>query len=112
MDFVPRLIQISMPREGGSITPIQPHVTNTRLEHQRPNKKRKLCDEGSYGEGIFKAQSPRPSGRKPIQRTQNVEKKRTRVKLPKLCKKACPECGDLNIFLMELTRLSAGFVYT
>ena len=37
--LAPRPIQIPMPREGGSITPIQSHVTNTRLGHGRPNKK-------------------------------------------------------------------------
>ena len=39
VDLAPRPIQIPMPREGGSITPIQAHVTNTRLGHGRPNKK-------------------------------------------------------------------------
>ena len=32
VNFAPRL-----PREGGSITPIQAHVTNTKLGHRRPN---------------------------------------------------------------------------
>ena len=105
VDFVPRPTQISMPKEGGSITPIQAHMTNTRLGHGRPNKKLKLCDEGSYGKGSFKAQSPRPGGRKPIWQTQNVEKKRTQVKLPKLCKKACSECGYLNIFFNGINKI-------
>ena len=38
VDLAPRLIQIPMPRGGGSITPIQAHVTNTRFGHGRPNK--------------------------------------------------------------------------
>ena len=36
--LAPRPIQIPMPWEGGSITPIQAHVKNTRLGHGRPNK--------------------------------------------------------------------------
>ena len=40
-----------------------------------------------------------------IQRTQKVEKKRTQVKLPKLCKEACPECEDLNIFFNEINKV-------
>ena len=33
VDFAPTLIQIAMPREDVSITPIQTYVTNTRFGH-------------------------------------------------------------------------------
>ena len=61
MGLAPRLIQIPIPREGGSITPIQAHVTNTRLGHGRPNKKRKLNDEGLFGGKNLLVRSSRPS---------------------------------------------------
>ena len=105
VDLAPRPIQIPIPREGGSITPIQAHVTNTRLGHGRPNKKRKLNDEGLFDGENLPVQSPRPGGIKLVRRTQKVEKKRTRVKLPKLCKEACPECGDLNIFFNGINKV-------
>lgn len=45
------------------------------------------------------SQLPRPGGGIKIQRRrQLVQKKRTRVKLPKLCREECPECEGLNIF--------------
>jgi hypothetical protein len=95
----PRPRQIPMPREGGSITPIQAHVTRTRLGFGSQKKKRKLNHEeqGVQEEPIV--HSPRPSGSKvPKRRQLFVQKKRMRVRLPKLCKEACPSCGDLNIF--------------
>jgi hypothetical protein len=45
MDAGARPSQILMPRVGENITPIQVHVTNTRLGHGRPIKKRKFCEE-------------------------------------------------------------------
>ena len=105
MDLAPRPIQIPMPREGGSITPIQAHMTNTRLGHGRPNKKRKLNDEGLFGGENLLVRSPRPGGMKLVWRIQKVEKKRTQVKLPKLYKEACPECGDLNIFFNRINKV-------
>jgi hypothetical protein len=30
------------------------------------------------------------------------QKKHERVRLPKLCKEACPSCKDFNIFLKEI----------
>jgi hypothetical protein len=62
-------------------------------------RKRKLNHEelGVQEEPIV--HSPRPSGSKvPKRRQLFVQKKRTRVRLPKLCKEACPSCRDLNIF--------------
>ena len=103
--LAPRPIQIPMPQEGGSITPIQAHVTNTRLGHGRPNKKQKLNDEGLFGGENLPMRSLRPGGMKLVRRTQKVEKKHTRVKLPKLCKEACPECGDLNIFFNGINKI-------
>jgi hypothetical protein len=50
MDVGARPSQIPMPRAGGSITPIQVHVTNTRLGHGRPMKKRKFCEEEIRGQ--------------------------------------------------------------
>ena len=105
VDLAPRPIQIPMPWEGGSITPIQAHVTNTRLGHRRPNKKRKQNDEGLFGGENLLVQSLRPGGMKLVRRIQKVEKKHTRVKLPKLCKEACPECGDLNIFFNRINKV-------
>ena len=64
MDLAPRPIQIPMPKEGGSITPIQTHVTNTRLRHGRPNRKSKLNDEGLFSEANLPLQSPQPGGMK------------------------------------------------
>ena len=62
--LAPRSIQIPMPREGGSITSIQAHVTNTRLRHGRPNKKQKLNDEGLFGGENLPMRSSRPGGMK------------------------------------------------
>jgi hypothetical protein len=45
MDAGARPSQIPMPRVGGSINPIQVHVTNTGLGHERPMKKKKFCKE-------------------------------------------------------------------
>jgi hypothetical protein len=42
MDVGIRPSQIPMPREGATITLIQIHVTNTRLGHGRPKKKKKI----------------------------------------------------------------------
>jgi hypothetical protein len=50
-------------------------------------KKRKFC-----GQREAQEQSPRPGG------IEVLKKKHTQVKLPKLYKEACPDCGDLNIF--------------
>jgi hypothetical protein len=50
MDVGARPSQIPMPRAGGSINPIQVHVTNTRLGHGRPMKKRKFCEEEVRGQ--------------------------------------------------------------
>ena len=77
VDLASRLIQIPMPHEGGSITPIQAHVTNTRLGHGKPNKKRKLNNEGLFGGENLPVQSPRAGGMKLVRQTQKVEKKRT-----------------------------------
>ena len=105
VDLAPRPIQIPMPGEGRSITPIQAHVTNTRLGHGRPNKKQKLNDEDLFGGENLLVRSPRSGGMKLVRQTQKVEKKRTRVKLPKLCKEACPECGDFNIFFNGINKV-------
>ena len=105
VDLAPRPIQIPMPWEGGSITPIQAHVTNTRLGHGRPNKKRKLNNEGLFGGENLLVRSPRLGGMKLVPRTQKVEKKCTQVKLPKLCKEACLECEDLNIFFNGINKV-------
>ena len=44
-------------------------------------------------------ESPRPNGGiKSLRRRELVQKKRTRVKLPKLCRVECFNCGGLNIF--------------
>ncbi len=49
-------------------------------------------------------QSPRPSGRiKLSDRKQLVQKKRTRVKFPKLCREECPNYEGLNIFFNGVT---------
>ena len=64
VDLAPRPIQIPMPRRGESITPIQAHVTNTRLGHGRPNKMRKLNDEGLFGGENLLVQFPRLGGMK------------------------------------------------
>jgi hypothetical protein len=48
--------------------------------------------------------SPRPNGSKiPKRRQLFVQKTCTQVRLPKLCKEACPCCGDLNIFFNGIT---------
>ena len=61
-----------MPRQGGSITSIQAHVTNARLGYGKTNKKRKLCDEGLFDRRSLKVQSPRLGGMKLVQQSQNV----------------------------------------
>jgi hypothetical protein len=73
--------RIVMPREGGSITPLQENVTNTRLGHGSQRKKRRLDYEDLSGQEEVVTQSPRPSGGiKLSRRKQPVQKKRTRVK--------------------------------
>ena len=80
-------------------------MTNTRLGYGRPNKKRKLNNEGLFGGENLPMRSPRPGGMKLVRRTQKVEKKCSQVKLPKLCKEACPTCGDLNIFFNGINKV-------
>ena len=70
VDLVPRLIEISMPKEDGSTTPISAQVINTRLEYGRPNKKQKFYHEGSFGGRSLKVQSLRAGGMKAIQEIQ------------------------------------------
>lgn len=105
MGLEPRPSQIPMPRAGSSITQVQFHVTNTRLGHGNQRKKRKLTsnDEVLDDEEESTPGSRRPTGTQELRRTQRVQKKRTRVKLPKLLKEACPECADLNIFFDDVT---------
>jgi hypothetical protein len=50
MDVEARPSKIPMPRAGGNITSIQIHVTNTRLGHGRPKKKRKFSEEEIHGQ--------------------------------------------------------------
>jgi hypothetical protein len=71
----PRPRQIPMPREGGSITPIQAHVTRTRLSFGSQKKKRKLNHEeqGIQEEPIV--HSPGPSGSKVPKRRQLLSKR-------------------------------------
>jgi ribosomal protein S27E len=96
--------QIPMPREGGSITPIQAHVTKTRLGFGSQRKKRKMNHEEQGVQEEALVHLPRPSGSKvPKRRQLFVQKKRTRMRLPKLCKEACPSCGDLSIFFKGIT---------
>jgi hypothetical protein len=100
----PRPRQIPMPREGRSITSIQAHITRTRLGFGSQRKIRRLNHEEQGVEEEPLMHSPRPSGSKvPKKRQLFVQKKRTRVRLPKLCKEACPSCGDLNIFFKRIT---------
>ena len=103
VELEPRPSRVPMPREGGSITPIQARVTNTRLGHGSQKKKRKLNEEESGGGEESILQSSRPSGIKVLRRREIVKKKRTRVKLPKLWKEECSECSALNIFFDGVT---------
>jgi hypothetical protein len=74
----PRPRQILMPKEGGSITPIQAHVTRTRLGFGSQKKKRKLNHEEQGVEREPIVHSPRSSGSKvPKRRQLFVQKKRT-----------------------------------
>ena len=52
------------------------------------------------------AQLPRlNSGFKFQRQRQLIQKKRARVKLPKLCREECPNCEGLNIFFNEVTTI-------
>jgi hypothetical protein len=62
MDAGARPSQIPMPRAGRSITIIQVHVTNTRLRHGRPMKKRKFCEEEIHVQREVQEQFSRPGG--------------------------------------------------
>ena len=42
---------------------------------------------------------------KPIVQIQNVKKKCSQVKLPKLCKKSCLKCDDLNKFFDGVNKI-------
>lgn len=105
MELQPRPSQVSMPRKDGSITSIQTRVTNTRLGHGSHKKKRKLNDEEPHGGEQLVPKSPRPGGIREVHRSKIVQKKRTRVKLPKLSKEECSECGGLNIFFDGVTNI-------
>jgi hypothetical protein len=72
------------------------------LDMEGQKKKKKFSEEEIHSQQEVQEQSPRPGGIKVLKKKQLIMKKRTRVKLPKLCKEACPECGDLNISLMAL----------
>jgi hypothetical protein len=68
IDTRARPSQISMPRAGGSITPIQIHVTNTRLGHRRLKKKKKFSEEEIHGQQEAQEQSLRRGGIKVLKK--------------------------------------------
>ena len=61
MDAGAKPSQVSMQRESRSITSVQIHVTNTKVGHGRPKKKRKFSEEVIHGQREAKEHSPRPS---------------------------------------------------
>ena len=68
-------------------------------------KKRKLNDEEPHRDEQPIPESPRPGRMREKRRSEIVQKIRTRVKLPKLYKKECLECGGLNIFFDRVTNI-------
>ena len=75
MELESRPSRISMPRERGSITPIQACVTNTRLGHGSKKKKRKLNDEEPHRHEQPVPESPRPGRMREKRRSEIVQKK-------------------------------------
>ena len=77
MDLALRPIQIPMSRGGRSTTSIHADVTNIKLGYGRPNKKKKLNDEGLFGGENLPVESSGLGGMKLVQQTQKIEKNRT-----------------------------------